>query len=42
MRLSMAYTPAEVERFWEQRSVAVEGHKAARLDAAEDDRKGGV
>jgi len=38
----VASTPAEVERFWEQQSVAVAGHKAARMDAVEGDRRYGV
>jgi len=39
MRLSAMSTLAEVERFWEQRSVAVEGHQVARLGAVEYDRR---
>jgi len=42
MRLNVATTPAEVERFWEQRSVAVKGHKSARMDAAKNDRRNSV
>jgi len=42
MRLSVVSTPAEVERFWERRSVAVEGHKTAQLDAAKGNRRDGV
>jgi len=42
MQLSMASTPFVEKRFWKQLGLAVVVHKAAWLNTAESERRGGA